>query len=119
MATYCYTRENEPGVVEEEFPVGSAPPFITKNGKTYMRDIGMEQRGVRDLPQLDGERWSLSMGCPKFQEQEFRDNAVKHGFGDVDFHRGEAVFPSKARARQYAKFFGYGDYDGGRVGRPH
>jgi len=118
MATYCYSREGEPKVVEAEFPMGAARPFIVKDGKTFMRDIGAEHRNIIDLPSLDGEIRTMSMGCHPDQAAEFTANAHKHGCKNTHFdpRTGEGVWNSKGAKKKYCRTFGIRDFDGGLTG---
>jgi len=42
MAVYCYS--NRTGIIEAEFPMGEAKPFVIRGGKRFTRDLGAEQR---------------------------------------------------------------------------
>lgn len=92
---YCY-RHPDGRIIEESFPIGSAPPVLIFEGVECNRDFGAENKGTNDAEcRFDGKYPYVSKRLPKNMP------------GCPTDKKGFSVVVSKAHERELCARYNY------------
>lgn len=114
MATFCYTTDDGE-TVEECFPCGKAPPFVTlTDGRRADRDYAAEIRGVHSQPSSGWPRYSQAMAVNPKQVKAAAEQDREMGVPtDYCEKTGRVKFDNPSHEYKWMKAHGAHNYDGG------